>query len=156
MVDFNPLFVLRLKENGGRCPRSIVKLNNGHNFLQPSCISMKLRRFIPMAILHTYGDFWVKKWKVKVIMHCRKTITKINIGHNFLQPSWISMKLCRVFPLLILCTCGDFWVKRSNAGVIMHYKRTLTKIFSIGHNFLQHSWISMKFFAVKGQGHNAL
>ena len=70
---------------------------------------MKLGIVVPMgdrSFIHvvTFGS------NVQVIMHYRKTLTNNNLigGHNFLQPSWISMKLGIVLPMGILHTCGDF------------------------------------------------
>ena len=68
-------------------------------------------------------------------MHYRKTLPKdLNVGHIFLQPSWISMKLGRVIPIGILHTCGDFCVKRSKVKVIMHNRKTNQNV-KVGHTY---------------------
>ena len=69
---------------------------------------MNLGRIIRMGMLHTRGDFWVNRSKVKVTVHYTKNL---EVGHNFVQPSWISLKLGKVIPMGMLPTRGDFWVK---------------------------------------------
>ena len=66
----------------------------------------------------------------------------ISRSHNFLQPSWISMKHYTVIPWDIFNICVVF------QGIWSKVKVTLEKNFNqnlnIAENFIQPSWISMK------------
>ena len=93
------------------------KLEVGHNFIQPSWISLKIGRFIPMGVLDP-----CKRQK--------KTLTKnLEVDHNFLQPSGISLKLGRIIPTWLFLG--------SKVNVTVRYTKTLT-------NFVQPSGVSLK------------
>lgn len=82
----------------------------------------KMQQNYSIGILHTNGDLDIKRSKVKVTMIYSRNITKnVNVAHNFVQPSCISMKLSRGIPKGILHTCGDIYVKVSKVKVTILY-----------------------------------